>query len=113
MSARPRIPARKQAEFGDILAQRHILAPLRKIIFHSLPVLTAALLEEVKAAPLAGRRPVLFEELDKPVLRAQPYNRYEHGAWIGRCKVALDYQVQIETHLFIVPPDKLTARYTL
>ena len=86
LPARPRKPKdMSKAESGVLLTQRRILAPLRNVVFHSLPELNAAILKQVQAinaAPfqeLAGGRQSLFEELDKPALRMMPPNRYEYG----------------------------------
>jgi transposase len=47
-------------------------------------------------------RRALFEQLDKPALRSLPPLAYEYAEW-KRCRVGLDYHVEIAKHYYSVP----------
>jgi len=47
-------------------------------------------------------RRALFEQLDKPALRSLPPLPYEYAEW-KRCRVGLDYHVEIGKHYYSVP----------
>ncbi|MGD5395313.1 IS21 family transposase, partial [Xanthomonas citri pv. citri] len=64
-----------------------------------------ALLAELNDRPLRswGRsRRELFEELDHPALTPLPDEPYEYAEW-KRCRVNLDYHVEIAKHYYSVP----------
>jgi transposase len=64
-----------------------------------------ALLIELNDRPLRswGRsRRDLFEELDRRALTALPDEPYEYAEW-QRCRVSLDYHVEIAKHYYSVP----------
>ena len=44
----------------------------------------------------------IFEELDKPALKALPVERYVYAEWRRR-RAGLDYHVEIERHYYSVP----------
>jgi len=104
--ARPYRPRDKaKVEVGVQIVGRWILARLRNRSFFSLAALNEAihaLLVELNDRPLRswGRsRRELFEELDRPALTPLPY---EYAEW-KRCRVNLDYHVEIAKHYYSVP----------
>jgi hypothetical protein len=63
------------------------------------------LLDELNDRPMRSwgmSRRALFEPLDKPALRSLPPLAYEYAAW-KRCRVGLDYHVEIAKHSYSVP----------
>jgi len=109
LPARPRKPKDKaKAEVGVQVAQRWILARIRKQTFFSLRELNARireLLEELNRRHMrtygASRR-ALFYRLDRPALRPLPATRFLYGKW-KKAKVNLDYHVEFERHYYSVP----------
>ena len=93
-----------------LLAERWIMARLRNERFTSLGeanLAIAGLVEWVNARPfkkLAGSRASLFEELDRPALRALPTSRYEFAVW-RKAKVNIDYHIELraDRHYYSVP----------
>jgi transposase len=87
---------------------RWILARLRNRRFFALADLNAAirdLLTDLNARPLRGwgrSRRQLFDELDRPALGPLPAEPYEYAEW-KRCRVGLDYHVEIAKHFYSVP----------
>src|SRR6516165_5374612 len=87
---------------------RWILARLRHRRFFSLAELNAAiraLLDELNNRLMRGwgtSRRALFEQLDKPTLGSLPPLPYEYAEW-KRCRVGLDYHVEIGRHYYSVP----------
>ncbi|MEY9633379.1 transposase [Bradyrhizobium japonicum] len=107
--ARPYRPRDKaKVEVGVQIVGRWILARLRNRRFFSLAALNEAihsLLVELNDRPLRswGRsRRDLFEELDHPALTPLPDEPYEYAEW-KRCRVNLDYHVEIAKHYYSVP----------
>ena len=107
--ARPYKPRDKaKVEVGVQVVQRWILARLRNRRFFSLPELNAAireLVEHLNDRPMRGwgaTRRALFEQVDKPALSPLPPQPYEYGEW-KRCRVSLDYHVEIGRHFYSVP----------
>jgi transposase len=120
--ARVRRPRDKaKVEQGVLLAERWILAALRHHTFFSLAEVKAAvkpLLEKLNGRPmrkLGKSRRQLFEELDKPALKALPSQPYEFASW-ARPKVAPDYHVEFDDAFYSVPfgliGEKLDVRGT-
>jgi transposase len=109
LPARPR-KARDKAkvEVGVQVVERWILARLRKQRFFSLAELNAAirdLLNELNARPMRGfgmSRRELFEQIERPALLPLPEAPYEYAEW-RRCRVGLDYHVEIQRHYYSVP----------
>ncbi|MGY3372073.1 transposase [Bradyrhizobium sp. GM2.4] len=106
--ARPYRPRDKaKVEVGVQIVGRWILARLRNRRFFSLASLNEAihaLLVELNDRPLRswGRSPRdLFEELDRPALTPLP-EPYEYAEW-KRCRVNLDYHIEIAKHYYSVP----------
>jgi transposase len=63
------------------------------------------LLVELNDRPMRGwgrSRQSLFDELDRPALASLPSEAYEYAAW-KRCRVGLDYHVEIDKHYYSVP----------
>ncbi len=81
---------------------------LRHEVFHTLAALNLAiseLLQDLNERPfrrLPGCRKSLYEQLDKPALKALPPYRYEYVD-IRRAKVGPDYHVLYSKHAYSVP----------
>lgn len=107
--ARPYRPKDKsKVEVGVQVVGRWILARLRNRSFFSLAALNDAirsLLVDLNDRTLRswGRsRRQLFDELDRPALLPLPNEPYEYAEW-KRCRVNLDYHVEIAKHYYSVP----------
>jgi transposase len=95
---------------------------LRNRCFFSLAALNEAissLLVDLNDRPLRSwrrSRRELFEELDRPALTPLPGEPYEYAEW-KRCRVNLDYHVEIAKHYYSVPYNlvhqEVEARITL
>jgi transposase len=109
LPARPYRPRDKsKVEVGVQIVSRWILARLRNRHFFSLVSLNEAigdLLADLNNRALRnwGRsRRELFEELDRPALTPLPDEPYEYAEW-KRCRVNLDYHIEIDKHYYSVP----------
>jgi transposase len=109
LPARPYKPRDKaKVEVGVQIVGRWILARLRNHRFFSLVALNDAirtLLVDLNDRPLRrwGRsRRDLFETLDRPALVSLPDEPYEYAEW-KRCRVNLDYHVEVGKHYYSVP----------
>jgi transposase len=107
--ARPYKPRDKaKVEVGVQVVQRWILARLRHRRFFSLAELNQAireLVEQVNDRPMRGwgtTRRALYEQLDRPALGELPPTPYEYADW-KRCRVNLDYHIEIAKHFYSVP----------
>jgi len=107
--ARPREPRDKaKVENGVLNAQRRILAVLRNRTFFSLTELNDAIaveLEKLNNRPMQGigkSRNQLFEEIDKPALKALPAERFHLREW-KKAKVHIDYHVAVQGSWYSVP----------
>jgi transposase len=107
--ARPYKPRDKaKVEVGVQVVQRWILARLRNRRFFSLAELNQAireLVDDLNVRPMRGwgtTRRALYEQLDRPALRELPPTPYEYATW-KRCRVNLDYHVEIDKHFYSVP----------
>jgi transposase len=120
--ARPYKPRDKaKVEVAVQVAERWILAALRNRQFFTLAELNAAIRELVDklnnrvTRHLGASRRALFDELDRPALKALPVEPYTFSAW-KECRVALDYHVEVEKHYYSVPHtllrEKVWARLT-
>ena len=120
--ARPYKPRDKaKVEAAVQLAERWILAALRNRQFFSLAELNAAIREHLDklnsrvTRHLGNSRQALFEELDKPKLKALPQEPYEFAAW-KECRAGIDYHVEVDKHYYSVPHTlvhkKLWVRFT-
>jgi len=107
--ARVRKPKDKaKVENGVQQVERWVLAPLRDRVFFSIEEANEALAKELGAlnskvmqGPNLSRRE-LFEQEDRPVMRLLPVAPYVYAEW-KRLKVAPDYHVECERHLYSVP----------
>ncbi|HEY2503911.1 MAG TPA: IS21 family transposase [Mycobacterium sp.] len=107
--ARPHKPRDKaKVEVGVQVVQRWILARLRNRRFFSLAELNQAireLVDQLNDRPMRGwgtTRRALYERLDRPALQQLPPTPYEYATW-KRCRVNLDYHVEIDKHFYSVP----------
>jgi transposase len=109
LPARPYRPRDKAAaEVGVQVAERWILAPLRKRQFFSLAELNAAIAEQlrlVNARRFRGQtisRRDLFEELERDALQPLPATRYEFATW-KPARVNIDYHVEFDDRYYSAP----------
>jgi transposase len=107
--ARPYKPRDKaKVEVGVQVVQRWILARLRNRRFFSLAELNRVireLVDQLNDRPMRGwgtTRRALFEQLDRPVLQSLPPTPYEYADW-KRCRVNLDYHIEVDKHFYSVP----------
>ena len=107
--ARPRSPRDKaKVEQGVLLAQRWVLAVLRKRQFFSLAELNEAireLVEVINQKPfrkLPGTRAELYDKLDRPALQPLPCQPYTFAEW-KKDRVRFDYHVEVDGHHYSVP----------
>ena len=107
--ARPRKPRDKaKVEVAVLLATRWIIAKLRNWQFFSLADLNAAIracvtvLNGRVSRHLGASRQALFEELDRPALKALPAVAYVYAEW-KQCRAGLDYHVEVAKHYYSVP----------
>jgi transposase len=106
-SGKPRDKAKVEA--GVLLAERWILARVRNRRFYSLHEANTAIAELVEAIndrpfkKMPGSRRSLFEEIERPVMRPLPAQRYEFAAWRVGLKVNIDYHVEADGHYYSVP----------
>ena len=97
-----------KAEAGVLLAERWLLASLRNITFFDYATARAAIrerLDRLNDRPfqkLDGSRRSLFEELERPVMRPLPAQRFEYADW-KVATVNIDYHVEVERHYYSVP----------
>ena len=116
LPARPYRPRDKAAaEVGVQVAERWILAPLRKRQFFSLAELNAAIAEQlalVNARRFRGQaisRRDLFEELERDALQPLPARRYEFATW-KPARVNINYHVEFDDRYYSAPYELATAR---
>lgn len=103
---RPRDKAK--VEGAVLIVERFILAALRDRRFFSLAELNEAIAQ--RNADLNGRlmrklgksRRELLVELDRPALAPLPTEPYRYAAWL-KARVAPDYHVEADGHLYSVP----------
>lgn len=107
--ARPYRPRDKpRVELTVLLVCRWILACLRHQRFFSLEELNVAIrpllrqLNERAFQKLPGSRRSVFEEIDRPAMRALPTSAYVYAEW-KRVRAAFDYHVEIDRHYYSVP----------
>jgi len=99
---------KSKVESAVLVVERWILASLRNRKFFSLPELNRAieeLLIKLNRRPfkkMEGSRLSLFEELERPALKALPQARYEFARW-KKARVNIDYHVELEGHYYSVP----------
>jgi len=107
--ARPRKPKDKaKVEVGVQVVERWVLARLRNRRVFGLAELNRAIAELLDdlnkriTRHLGASRRQLFEELDRPALKALPSEAYEYAEWKKR-RAGLDYHVEVEKHYYSVP----------
>ena len=108
--ARVRKPRDKAlVENGVLNAERWILAPLRKRVFHDLASLNRAIAAQVRkfnSRPYADgtgeNRYGRFESVDLPHMRPLPQRRWQHTVW-RKNTVHRDYHIAIDYHFYSVP----------
>jgi transposase len=117
--ARVRKPRDKaKVEQGVLLAERWILAVLRNRTFFSLAELRDAvkpLLEKLNNRPmqkLKKSRRQLFEELERPALKALPTKPYEFAHW-ARPRLHIDYHVEFAGYFYSAPYQLVGQRLDL
>jgi transposase len=104
--AKPKDKAK--VENAVLQAQRRILAALRNRTFFSLTELNEAIAEETKKlnerpmAVINKSRYDLFVEIEKPVLKPLPLERFVIASWT-KAKVHIDYHVKVEKTYYSVP----------
>jgi transposase len=106
--ARVRRPKDKaKVEVGVLLAQRWIIAALRKRTFFSLQEVRDAvkpMLEKLNGRPMRRvkkSRRQLFDEIDRPALKPLPARPYEFTEW-KHVKVGINYHVEFKEHFYSV-----------
>jgi transposase len=122
LPTRPHRPRDKaKVEAGVLIAERRILARLRKRVFFSLSEIQAAVKEQVRELNerpfqrLPGSRKSVFQREELPALRPLPSRPYEHRDR-KNARVHIDYHVELLGHRYSVPfrlaGDKVEVRYT-
>lgn len=96
-----------KAEAGVQVVQRWVLARLRRRRFSLFELNRAinellAWLNDRPFKKLEGSRTKLFEEIERPTLKALPQARYQFALW-KTAKVAIDYHVEVDHHYYSVP----------
>jgi transposase len=90
------------------VATRWIIAKLRNRRFFSLVEINAAIRDLVTqlnarvTRHLGTSRCALFDEIERPMLKALPVEPYLYAEW-KQCKVSFDYHVEVERHYYSVP----------
>ena len=110
LPTRPRRPRDEaKVEAAVRIVERWLLGRLRHRVFYSLAEVNAAIgalmadLNDRRVLRRVGRtRRQLFEEVDRPALRALPAERYVYAEWRVR-RAGLDYHVEIDRHYHSVP----------
>jgi transposase len=107
--ARPYKPRDKaKVEVGVQVVQRCILARLRNRRFFSLAELNQAIRElvvQLNDRVMRGwgtTRRALYEQVDLPAMLQLPSTPYEYADW-KRCRVNIDYHIEIDKHFYSVP----------
>jgi len=122
LPTRPRKPRDKaKVETGVLIAERRIIARLRKRTFFSLAEVRVAVAEQVRALnerpfqKLPGSRTSVFLTEELPALRPLPSHPYEHQNR-KNARVHIDYHVELLGHRYSVPHrlagEKVEVRYT-
>jgi transposase len=97
-----------KVETGVQVVENWVIAPLRKRQFFSIEEINQAIRERLEVVNnkemrhLGKSRRELFEELDRPALKALPERTYELAEW-KRAKVSIDYHVEYGGHYYSVP----------
>jgi len=110
-----------KVESGVLQVEHWVLAPLRNRTFFSLSELQEAIAEKLEALnnrpfqKLESTRRILFETLEKTVLKPLPVHPYVYAEW--KCaRVNIDYHIEVDHHYYSVPyqlvHEKLDVRFT-
>lgn len=97
-----------KVEFAVQLVERWVLARLRHQSFATVAQVNQALvplMQQLNDKPfqkMPGCRSSAFAQLDAPVLKALPVQRYEIARFKS-AKVNIDYHVEVEAHRYSVP----------
>lgn len=109
MPARPYKPKDKaKAENAVLIVERWILMRIRHQVFHTLASLNQELkrllkdLNQRAFKHLPGNRESMFEQLDRPALKALPQYRYEYIDH-HHAKAGIDYHALYKKHAYSVP----------
>lgn len=109
LPARPYSPRDKaKAEVGVLVAQRWIVAVLRKQVFHSIAEVNVAIapcLEKINNKPmrhLGKSRRELFLTIDGPALKALPTKAFELAEW-KKVRLNIDYHAELSDHYYSAP----------
>jgi transposase len=109
MPARPHHPRDKaKVEVAVLLAQRWILAVLRKKTFHSIHEINKAILvclEKIntkKMKHVKKSRRELYEEMDRPALKPLPLKNFELAIW-KKARLNIDYHLAFDDHYYSAP----------
>jgi transposase len=104
---RPRDKAKVENCVGFV--ERWLLGRLRPRVWHSLGELNAAIVDlltrlndERVMRRFGQTRRQLFEDIDAPLLKPLPAEPYILAQW-RKCRVGLDYHVEVEKHFYSVP----------
>ncbi len=110
-----------KVESGVLQVEHWVLAPLRNRTFFSLSELKEAVAEKLQALnnrpfqKLERTRKLLFETLEKPVLKPLPVHSYVYAEWKS-ARVNIDYHIEVDHHYYSVPyqlvHEKLDVRFT-
>ena len=122
LPTRPYKPRDKaKVETAVLIAERRIIARLRKRVFFSLAELRAAVVEQVRQlnerpfSRLPGSRRSIFVSEEQPALRPLPARPYEHHVR-RKARVHIDYHVELLGHRYSVPylltGEQVEIRYT-
>ena len=91
-----------------LLATRWIIAKLRNRRFFSITELNDAIrdcvttLNERVTRHLGASRRMLFDDVDRPMLKPLPVEPYVYAEW-KQCRVGVDYHVEVDKHFYSVP----------
>ena len=110
-----------KVESGVLQVEHWVLAPLRNRTFFSLSELKEAMTEKLHALnnrpfqKLETTRKILFETLEKPILKPLPVRPYIYAEW-KNARVNIDYHIEVNHHYYSVPyqlvHEKLDVRFT-
>lgn len=97
-----------KVEVSVQIAQRWILARLRNRVFTSIQEMNEAIWERLeilnnrKMRHVNKSRREIFDEIEKPVLKALPAERYVFAEW-KKATVNIDYHITFDHHRYSVP----------
>ena len=104
--AEPKDKAKVENVVGCI--ERQILAPLRHVTFTSIAEMNRAIQDKLTRfnqqpfQKMKTSRKALFDEVDKPALKALPAEPYQYATW-SHAKINIDYHFVFDEHFYSVP----------